>query len=604
VIERLPVEVVNQIAAGEVIERPFSVVKELVENALDAGARRLRVEIESGGSQLVRVIDDGEGFLPEDLRLAFTSHSTSKLRSLRDLDHIASLGFRGEALASIGSVARCAIKSRRHDRDEACLVRCEGGALTGPAPSGGPPGTQIEVRDLFFNTPARRRFLKSPGAEKARIQELLCELSLARLEVDLTLVHEGKEVLRLPAGEDLAARFARCFGRQLQKGLLPVERDYDGITVQGLVAEPDLARRDGKLELLYVNGRRASERSATFAVRQAFREFLMRGRFPLYVLHVSMRPDQVDVNVHPRKAEVRFVESRRVAGTLHEAVRLALQQRDFARDTGAAGIGVRDLPRARSGFPDLPQDLFARPRPSQAGLCGGVGEPVAAEPPVVREPGAAEPFVGAGRADVGAAAVERPNPFREASGKFLVVQDLYILLAVADGLMVVDQHALHERIIYERLRDQHRQRKVQVQRLLTPVAVGLSPSEKAWVLDAAELLRRGGMEVGDFGPDSIAVHAVPAVLQRADPERLLRSVLPLDGDQDAGERLEEQVVERFHSMACRRAVMSGDRLADAEIAAMLQEAATLEHPHNCPHGRPTVLTFGAAELERYFRRKC
>ena len=184
------------------------------------------------------------------------------------------------------------------------------------------------------------------------------------------------------------------------------------------------------------------------------------------------------------------------------------------------------------------------------------------------------------------------------------MQDLYILLAVADGLMVVDQHALHERIIYERLRDQHRQRKVQVQRLLTPVAVGLSPSEKAWVLDAAELLRRGGMEVGDFGPDSIAVHAVPAVLQRADPERLLRSVLPLDGDQDAGAPLEEQVVERFHSMACRRAVMSGDRLADAEIAAMLQEAATLEHPHNCPHGRPTVLTFGAAELERYFRRKC
>ncbi|MEC7583440.1 MAG: DNA mismatch repair endonuclease MutL [Planctomycetota bacterium] len=600
-IERLPVEVVNQIAAGEVIERPFSVVKELVENALDAGARRLRVEIEGGGSDLIRITDDGEGFLPEDLPLAFASHSTSKLRSVHDLDHIASLGFRGEALASIGSVARCSIKTRRHDREEAYLIRCDGGKQNDAVPAGGPPGTQIEVRDLFFNTPARRRFLKSPGAEKARIQELLCELSLARLEVDFTLVHEGKEVLRLPGGEDLARRFASCFGRSLQKGLLPVRREYEGIKVEGLVAEPDLARRDGKLELLYINGRRASERSATFSVRQAFREFLMRGRFPVYVLHMSMNPELVDVNVHPRKAEVRFVHSRRVAGTLHEAVRQALQERGVSAAQTDGGIQVRDLPRARSGFPDLPQDLFARPA-SEGSTAAPFGKgPEPAPAPIVRVSDA-----GGGSAPQAASAapVEQPNPFRGVSGRFLQVHDLYILLAVDDGLMVVDQHALHERVVYERLRAEHRRREVQVQRLLTPVAVSLSPTEKAWVLEAAEVLRAGGLEVDDFGPDAVAVHTLPAVLQAADPERLLRSILPVDGDQDAAESLEEQLVERFHSMACRRAVMSGDRMSEAEIAAMLEEAATLEHPHNCPHGRPTVLTFGSAELERYFRRRC
>ncbi|HLQ36289.1 MAG TPA: DNA mismatch repair endonuclease MutL, partial [Planctomycetota bacterium] len=450
VIHRLPPEVVNQIAAGEVVERPGSLVKELVENALDAGAARVRVEIRGGGADSVVVVDDGHGFLPADLPLAFASHATSKLSALADLDHIGSLGFRGEALASIGAVARCSIQSRRHDQDAGYEARCDGGKESAVAPCGCPPGTRIEVRELFFNTPARRRFLKSAAAEKAKVQELLCEQALARLDVDFTLLADGKQVLRLPAGESLADRFARCFGEELRRGLLPVERTFGNLQVRGLVAEPDLARRDGRLELLYVNGRRAGERSVLQAVRQAYREYVMGGRLPVYVLQLQLPPDQVDANVHPRKSEVRLLESRRVAGCLYSAVQGVLQARAGA--AGAGGVVLSpELPRARSGFPELPADLF--------------GRPVAAMPPWPLPAPAATVRDGPPAAAAGGAL---PNPFARVSGRFLQVLELYLLLEAPDGLLVVDQHALHERVVYERLQRQHRGRAVAVQRLLAP----------------------------------------------------------------------------------------------------------------------------------------
>ncbi|MBL9078878.1 MAG: DNA mismatch repair endonuclease MutL [Planctomycetes bacterium] len=593
-IRRLPPAVVNQIAAGEVVERPVSVVKELLENALDAGATRVRIEIDGGGQQRIAVIDDGDGFLPEDLPLAFASHATSKLATVADLDHIGSLGFRGEALASIGAVARAAIRSRRRGEPAGWEVRCDGGVESAPQPCGCPEGTRVEVRDLFFNVPARRRFLKSAGAERARIEELVAELSLARLEVDFTLVADGRERLRLPTGEPLAERFARCFGAELRPGLLVAERAFPGLAVAGVVAEPDLARRDGKLELMFVNGRLARESSALHAIRQAFREYLMGGRFPVYALQVTLPPDQVDANVHPRKAEVRFVEARRVAGCLHETVRSLLQARGIGRAAAAGaagGVVIADaLPRARSGFPELPRDLFGPgPAPSL---------PRAASPPgfgdEVREPPAAA---------AAAPAAALPNPFQRVSGRFLQVLDLYLLLEGPDGLLVVDQHALHERVVYERLRREHAARAVQIQRLLVPAVVDVTPSELAWLDDARDGLAAQGLLVEPFGPGAVAVQGLPAVLAKVDPRRLVRDLLAA-GAEDGRTAVHERIAERFHSMACRAAVMSGDRLNEAEIAALLAEAATLEHPHNCPHGRPTVLTFGTAELERYFRRRC
>jgi DNA mismatch repair protein MutL len=609
VIRRLPVVVVNQIAAGEVVERPSSVVKELVENALDAGASSVRIEIQGGGAELACVIDDGEGFLPEDLPLAFASHATSKLAEASDLEHIASLGFRGEALASIGAVSRTLLRSRRRGASEGWEMRCEGGAETEPMPCGCPEGTRFEVRDLFFNVPARRRFLKSPGAERARIQELIAQLALARLDVSFTLVADGRELLRLPAGAALADRFASCFGDELRRGLLPVARTFEGLAVEGLVGEPDLARRDGKLELLYVNGRHARESSALFAVRQAFREYLMGGRFPIYVLQMAMPPEQVDVNIHPRKAEVRFLEARRIAGGLHETVRSALQ----ARSTQASGGGVvlaPELPRARSGFPALP-DLFESPAAAHSEPSARVREPAAereAEAPArSREPSRSESPAAEPRRDERLRGGDS-NPFRRVSGRFLQVLDLYLLLEGPDGLLVVDQHALHERVVYERLRRQHASLDVRVQRLLVPAVVEVTPTELAWLEGVREQLAAEGFVVEPFGPGSVAVHGVPVVLGRVDPRRLLRAVL--DGENEHGGRdrgagaVRDQIAERFHSMACQAAVMSGDRLDDGEIQALLEEAAGLEHPHNCPHGRPTVLTFGVAELERYFRRRC
>ncbi len=593
-IRKLPPEVVNQIAAGEVVERPASVVKELVENALDAGARRVRVELRAGGAEAIVVVDDGDGFRPEDLPLAFASHATSKLRDVDDLDHIASLGFRGEALASIGAVARCRIQTRRHDATEGWEIRCEGGVETPPQPCGAPAGTRMEVRDLFFNVPARRRFLKSAAAERARIQELVAEVSLARLDVDFTLVADDREILRLPRDESLAQRFARCFGDELAGGLLPVARSFDGLEVEGVVAEPDLARRDGKLELLFVNGRRARESSSLHAVRQAFREYLMGGRFPVYALHVALPPDRVDVNIHPRKAEVRFVDARMVAGRLHETVRAALLGR--TRAPVAGGIAVApDMPRARSGFPQLPATLFGEPVP-----------PPPPSPDVRPEPAVRAAAASASPAGAAAAAppvVARPNPFRRVTGRYLQVMDLYLLLEGDDGLLVVDQHALHERVMYEALRRQHAARAVQCQRLLVPTVVEVTPAELAWFESAQEDLAREGLHVAPFGPNAVAVHAVPTVLARIDAGKLVRSLVVGD-DAGSAAPLREVIAERFHSMACRSAVMSGDRMSDAEIQQLLVDAAALEHPHNCPHGRPTVLTFTAAELERYFRRRC
>ena len=592
-IKRLSPAVVNQIAAGEVVERPASVVKELVENSLDAGATRVRIEIRGGGAEAILITDDGDGFLPEDLPLAFASHATSKLAEVQDLEHIGSLGFRGEALASIGAVSRASIQSRRHGAAEGYEIRCDGGVETSPRPCGCPEGTRIEVRDLFFNVPARRRFLKSPAAEKARIQELVAELSLARLDIDFTFVADERQVLRLPRGENLAQRFQQCFGSELGRGLVPVSRRFADLAVEGLLAEPDLARRDGKLELMFVNGRLARESSALHGVRQAFREYLMGGRFPVYALQLTMPPEQVDVNVHPRKAEVRFVDARRVAGCLHNTVRDALHGRLGAGSSAGGVVLAPDLPRAQSGFPTLPASLFAAPSgPVPASL---PFPQVASE--VVRERPAASALAPA------ADRVFRPNPFQRVSGRYLQVMDLYLLLEGTDGLLVVDQHALHERVVYEQLRSQHAARAVQVQRLLVPTVVEVTPGELQWFVSVQEALAQEGLLVEQFGPSAIAVHGVPMVLAKVDVVRLLRSLVIDESAIDSGP-LRTQIADRFHSMACRSAVMSGDRLTDAEITALLVAAATLEHPHNCPHGRPTVLTFGQSELERYFRRRC
>jgi DNA mismatch repair protein MutL len=573
VIEVLPPAVVNQIAAGEVIERPFSVVKELVENSLDAGARRVHVEVEDGGRTLIRVIDDGCGLTQADLKLAFVSHATSKLRTIADLDHIASLGFRGEALASIGAVSRAAIRSRPRDRAEGSEVLCDGGAISGVRPCGHPPGTTVEVRDLFHNTPARRQFLRAPHAERAKIQDLVVRLALARTDVDFTFTADGRQVLRLPASDGLRDRAARALPQTTAGGFLDVRAELSGYHVDGLVAVADAARRDSTLELLYVNGRCAKERAATFAVREAFAGRLLHGRYPVYVLRLTLPPSDVDVNVHPTKAEVRFAQPRRVAGLLHQAVRGAL-----AGSVAAAPSLAVDAarPRARSGFPDL-LPFTAVP----------AAEPLPAPPAAaVREVAAANPFL-------------RVEP---SARSILQIRDLYLVLQGSDGLVVVDQHALHERVIYERLQRRAVGAPAPVQRLLAPEVVELTAEDKALALASRDGLAAEGFLLEDFGGSSVAVFGVPAILARCSPRKLLEAFLA-GVDENGAASARHAVAERFHSMACRAAVMSGDRLTAEECAALLSAGRELEHPHNCPHGRPTVLTFTWHELERFFKRR-
>lgn len=634
-IRVLPPEVVNQIAAGEVVERPFSVVKELLENSLDAGATRVHVALAEGGRALMRITDDGCGFSPADLELAFVSHATSKLGSLADLDHIASLGFRGEALASIGSIARVSIRSRAAGSDSGHEIRCEGGAVESVRPSACPPGTVIEVRDLFFNTPARRRFLKTPRAERARIQDLVLRLALARPDVDFTLEVDGKEALRLPSGEGLEARIGRALGRSVAGGLYPVEQQWEEYRVLGFAGDPDLARRDSTQELLYINGRLARDKAAGYAIRQAYREFLMGGRFPVYVLMLSLPPQDVDVNVHPTKSEVRFLDGRRVCGLLHDAVRAGLAMRgaddlrtEGERENDAAGAGGaradspraytrvdRSKPGASTGFPSLSASLFdagdrkgGDPRQGAAPTTGAL--------PGVQQPAAAE--AGGHVAEAKSRVGDRVNPFRAfvESRDFLQIADLYVVFEGEDGgMVVVDQHALHERVMYERLVAQHEARdEVASQQLLVPQVVELSPGDKAYLLDAQEALAAEGLVLDDFGGDSIAIHAVPAVLDRVKPAALVDSFLHGETHGKASARADgeggaerpsaaDAIRERFHSMACRAAIMSGDKLSMDEMRALLVEASELEHPHNCPHGRPTVLRFSPPELERFFRRR-
>ncbi|MFQ5503303.1 MAG: DNA mismatch repair endonuclease MutL, partial [Planctomycetota bacterium] len=562
-IRVLEPEVINQIAAGEVIERPFSVLKELLENSLDAGAERIEVEIQEGGRDLVSVRDDAAGFSREDLELAFVSHATSKLSRLEDLNAIVSLGFRGEALASIGSVSRARILSRAGDADSGAEVRAVGGRGGPVSPAAAARGTIVEVRDLFYNVPARRRFLKSPQAERARCLEVFTRLALAHPDTGFQLAGGGR-TLRLLPGETLSQRVGKLFGGRTESLCLPVRAEREGIRVAGLAVDPDGARRDRSQELLFLNGRPIKDRSLSHAIAQAYRDYLMGGKYPVSFLFLTLDPREVDVNVHPTKAEVRFHRARLVYSVVHQAVRAALGRRQ-------ARLGERTLEsvaelRPRTGFPELPAGLF--------GAGEAIGQGFGKLP-------------GAGRRTAREARPDARATFRNVRD-FLVVRDLYVVFETDDGIAIVDQHALHERVIYEKLLRGWREGKCPVQRLLLPAILELAPADKDTLLGHREELGRGGLVLSDFGGGSIKLEGYPAALKRVDPKDLVDGLLR-DIQEHGPPREPEELRERLHSAACRSAVMAGDRLGEAELRALLRAASSLEHPDNCPHGRPTVL---------------
>ena len=609
-IRSLPAQLINQIAAGEVIERPASVVKELVENSLDAGARSLRVDLEQGGIKLIRVTDDGNGLGREDLALAVARHATSKIASLDDLEAVATLGFRGEALPSIASVSRFALTSRCDGDDHGWRLTCDGSDhAEPPQPAAHGIGTSVEVRDLFYNVPARRKFLRTERTELGHIDQLLTRFALARGDLSLRLTHQGRVSLELPAAEDALApaRLRRLLGEPFLAHALALDDSAVGLRLHGLVASPAFARSQGDMQFFYVNGRLVRDKLVTHAVRQAFRDVLHHSRHPAFLLFLELAPRQVDVNVHPAKHEVRFRDSRQV----HDFIFRALHRRLAAGQRGAGAPA-----EAPAAFAAAPADAdrspggggatAAAPRALPLGVADSTGSygstrahgerpsgAAAAAGLVFQQPAWLAPEVPAPNAHT-----EMP-PLGFAIGQ---LNGIYVLAETADGLIIVDMHAAHERIGYERLKQAVHGEQLVRQPLLMPVSVHVSQPEADLADAHADLLARLGLVVGRLGETQLVVRELPALLAQADAEQLLRDVLADLGTHGRSERVGAAVDGLLATMACHGAVRANRRLTLAEMNALLRDMERTERADQCNHGRPTWTRLTQRELDALFLR--
>ncbi|MDR3388368.1 MAG: DNA mismatch repair endonuclease MutL [Rudaea sp.] len=591
-IHQLPQQLINQIAAGEVIERPASAVKEFVENSLDAGATRIEIDIEDGGARLIRVRDDGGGIAAEDLPLAVAPHATSKIATLEDLERVRTLGFRGEALPSIASVSRFALTSRCAGADAAWRIEIEGGITSSPRPAQHPFGTTVEVRDIFHNVPARRKFMRAERTEFSHIDELIKAIALARPQVEFCLGHNGKPVRMLrPADSDLAltARVGDILGAEFPAHSLRIDHAGAGLRLSGWVGLPTASRSQADQQYFYVNGRLVRDRTVVHAVRQAYADVLFHGRHPAYVLFLELAPEAVDVNVHPAKSEVRFREGRLVHDFLYRTLNEALAQ---------TRAGVEPATPATSPAPGA-----ALPWRTQGGLGLGVREPLAdyaalfgAGPPSAA--GADSPaFAQSGNMDNAADAGVPPLGYALAQ-----LAGIYVLAENAHGLVLVDMHAAHERITYEKLKTAQACNGIRAQLLLVPLSLAVSEREAAGAEEHAPALAELGFDVVRSGPQSIVIKRYPGLLEGADIGRLVRDVLGDLLTHGSTRRLEEMRNEVLSTMACHGSVRANRRLNLAEMNALLREMEATERSGQCNHGRPTWIQMSVAELDRMFMR--
>jgi DNA mismatch repair protein MutL len=607
-IQQLPPLVVSKIAAGEVIERPASVVKEMLENAVDAGSRRIDVEVEQGGSELIRVVDDGCGIDADDLPLAFASHATSKLRTADDLFHIATLGFRGEALASIGGVAQVGLQSRPPDQTCGAQIRCDGGELSEVRPWNGAAGTRIEVRHLFYNTPVRRKFLRTVSTEMGHITEAFTRLALASAplraadgghRLHLTLRHNGKVVYDVPASATLLDRIATFFGPEVAGQLYAIEANQGPAKLTGYVADPACERGTAKMQYLFLNGRWVRDRSLGHAIQEAYRGLLMTGRYAVVFLFLELPPDQVDVNVHPTKAEVRFRDSQALHHLFFASVRERLRRENLTARLQAPSTlrasGEIDVP---SATPE-PWSLRADPQP-EPGLPFRATPPEAAPFPVAL---AAAP-VPAPRAEPQTETMAAAATFAPPLGLHKVIQlyDAYLVMETEAGMLVIDQHALHERILFEQLKQRIRLGPLETQRLLIPEPVDLSAEQAARTLEHREALAELGLGVEDFGGGTVLVTGYPSLLGRRSPREILLAVVDHLVSKERVPSREVLFNDLLSLMACHAAVRAGDRLTAEEMNALVAQRQLADDTHHCPHGRPTALLFSKQELDKQFRR--
>jgi DNA mismatch repair protein MutL len=573
----LPDAVANRIAAGEVVERPASVVKELLENALDALARAVAVEIEAGGKTLIRVADDGEGMGREDALLALDRHATSKVRTAEDLVGVATFGFRGEALPSIAAVSRFELLTAAEEDHVGSRIVCAGGLVASVEDAARQRGTTVTVRSLFYNTPARRKFLRSARSETRAATEAVTVLALARPSLGISLLCDGRRSLELLPAASLEERAAQVLGPDVARTMVPVEWSQGGIAVRGLAQRPAQAEAAGRVVYLFVNGRPFRDPFLVRAAERGYRATVPSGSRPSLLLSLAVAPEAVDVNVHPAKLEVRFRDRFAVEAAVEEAVRRALGDL-----VAAAPLGAAPLPwehRALSGAPRLGSETS---RPVSGPMDDSLFAPAEAPGP--------------------ASAVEDQPAVAAGLRVVAQVHEAYILLETAQGLLIVDQHSAHERVLYERAMEVLRGGPAASQQLLFPITMELSPSEHEALERYAELLARMGYEIRPFGGRSVAVHAVPAPHPRFDAERCLREVIAdLAGGRFGG--LANRL-ERFASTyACRAAIKAGHALTRPEMDELVGRLMACQLPAHDVHGRPTIVQLPLAELERRFGRR-
>ncbi|HYE43273.1 MAG TPA: DNA mismatch repair endonuclease MutL [Caulobacteraceae bacterium] len=613
-IRRLPPETVNRIAAGEVVERPASAIKELVENALDAGARNIEVQVENGGLTRILVADDGCGMGPDELPIAIERHCTSKLEpdDAGDVDllRIHTLGFRGEALPSIGSVARLAISSRARGAKDAFAIRVDGGEVSAVAPAAfpGPHGARVEVRDLFYATPARLKFMKSERSEALAITDELRRQAMAHEGAAFSLEIDGRRVLRLPAEhpgiDGRLARLAAILGKDFGENALAIDHEREGVRLSGFAGLPTYSRGNAAHQFLFVNGRPVRDRLLQGALRGAYADFLARDRHPSAVLYLDLDPMLVDVNVHPAKAEVRFRDAALVRGLIVGALKHALAGAGHRASTTVASAalgGFRPAVAPPAGGWQSPGPGYAGgwSRPQQmplgmAGVIAGLAEPDARFEPAPDDSVPAPVQPGGQVVDP----VDYPLGAARAQ-----VHETYIVAQTRDGVVIVDQHAAHERLVYERMKEQMAGGRVARQTLLVPEVIDLDPSDCDRVLAAAPDLAEMGLVIEAFGGSAVLVRETPALLGDTDAKGLVRDIADDLAEGGQALALKERMAEVCGTMACHGSVRAGRRLTAAEMNALLRQMEATPHSGQCNHGRPTYVELKLADIERLFGRR-
>jgi len=620
-IQQLPNSVVTRIAAGEVIERPASVVKELLENAVDAGSTRIDIDAEQGGSELIRLVDDGCGIHADDLPLAFSNHATSKLRDAEDLFRVATLGFRGEALASIGGVAQVALQSRPPGQPSGAEITCHGGQLSAVRPWNGSPGTRIEVRHLFYNVPVRRRFLRAISTEMGHICEAFNRIALSYLELHLTLRNNGKVLHDCPGGpgdlrERLRERIGAFFGRDLRDQLYAVEATQGPCTLRGFIADPACERGNAKMQYLFVNGRWVRDRTLGHAVQEAYRGLVMTGRYAVVFLFLDLPADLVDVNVHPTKAEVRFQNSQALHHLVFAAVRERLRAENLTPRLQVPATMPQPQPRGDGGAtPDpSPWSLASDPPPEPTlPFAAPVLPPERQAPLVDLGRLAPEPAQSVPESSAPPPASSTPQPLappwpkaaelmQHDAAKVIQLYDAYLVLETPEGMLVIDQHALHERILFEQFKRLICSGPLESQRLLIPEPVELTAEQAARTLESRDELQELGLGVEDFGGGTVLLTSYPALLGRRSPASILKAVVDHLMAKERVPGREVLLNNLLSLMACHAAVRAGDRLTPEEMSALVAQRSLVDDTHHCPHGRPTALLFSRQELDRQFRR--